>query len=687
MRLYVLLSCSVAMLAVSAAQAEDAPPARVETSRDIIVTAPFERARGDVLSGTSVLSGAALTRELRPTIGETLARLPGVSATSFGPNSSRPVLRGFQGERVRVLKDGIGSIDVSNTSVDHAVVVNPLTADRIEVLRGPAALLFGSSAIGGVVNVLDNRIPRRLPDAPVRVDALATYGSAARERSAFGQVDVPLAGKFVVHVDGSYLRTGDLRTAGFILAEPLRAAARLSPAASVRSLTNLRGRLPNSAAETWEIGAGAALVTDGGTLGASFSHYDSLYGVPIRFSLDPSVDAEQVRLKVKQDRADLRGEIDVADGFLQSIKLRAGFADYRHAEIDAAGVTGTTFLNKSIESRLELVQRERGGWRGATGGQFFVRDFNVIGAEAFVPKNTTQQFGVFTLQTYETGRFRGEIGARFEHTALQADASPTIGSPFYARKFDAYSGSLGGSYGLTDGIRVGISGSHTERAPAAEELFANGPHAGTQAFEIGNPNFRKETSNGIESSLRGSGDGYTFSVAVYHDWFNNFIYESQAGAVQDDLPVFQFRQAKARYWGVEGEASVKLAQFGSTTLNADLLGDMTRARIVRGGPVPRIPALRLLGGLEAQSERLDARVEVEWTDKQTRVAAFETRTPGFTLVNASVTLRPFGRDNRTSLVLSANNIFDVEARRAASFLKEYAPLSGRDFRVTGRVSF
>ena len=649
----VLGSATALVLAVPAA-AQPAPPYHSETAADIIVTAPFERDRSDVLTGTSVLTGAALTRQLRPTIGETLARLPGVSATSFGPNASRPVLRGFQGERVRVLKDGIGSFDVSNTSVDHAVVINPLTADRIEVLRGPATLLYGSSAIGGVVNVLDNRIPRRLPDEPVHIDALATYGSAANERSAFAQVDAPLFGKIVVHVDGSYSRTDDLRTGGSILSGPLRAAARNAGTADIRTLADLRRVLPNSAARTWEVAAGAALVTDGGTLGASFSRYDSLYGVPVRFSLDPMVEAEQVRLKIKQDRADLRGEIDIGGGFLQAIKLRVGFADYRHQEIQADGSIATTFLNQSIETRLEVVQRAQGGWRGAFGWQLMVRDFDVIGDEAFLPKNTTQQYGVFTLQTYETGRLKAEAGARYEHTALQADASATIGNPSFARRFDAVSGSLGASYGLGGGIRIGLNASHTERAPAAEELFANGPHAGTQAFEIGNPDFRKEVSNGIEATLRGAGEGYSFSIAGYHSWFSNFIYESQTGAIEDDLPVFQFNQARARYWGVEGEASIRLAQLGDFTINVDALGDFTRGRIIGIGPAPRIPPLRVLVGLEAQSARLDARVEVESTDRQTRVAAFETSTLGFTMVNASLAFRPFGRDSRTSVVLSAN---------------------------------
>ncbi len=687
MRKSVLLAASALAATAGPALAEAAPPANhVETPPEIIVTAPFERDRADVLSGTSVVAGTALTRDLRPSIGDTLAHQPGVSATSFGPNASRPILRGFQGERVRVLTDGIGSIDVSNTSVDHAVVINQLTADRIEVLRGPAALLFGSSAIGGVVNVVDSRIPRRVPDELVHVDAIANYGSASEERSASGTVDVPVAGKLVFHIDGSYSKTGDLSTGGFSLSPALRLQALASPDAGVRTLAALQGSLANSAARTWDVGAGAALITDGGNLGFNVSHYDSLYGVPPRYSLDPTVTAEEVRLQVRQTRVDGRAEINVGGALLDKIRFRGSFADYKHSEIDKTGAIGTTFLNKGWEGRLELVQARRGSWQGASGLQVAIRDFNVIGAEAFVPKNTTNQTGLFTLQSFDLGPLKAELGARYEHSVIEADASAVIGNPAYQRRYDAFSGSLGASYALTPSLKIGLSGSHTERAPGAEELFANGPHAGTQAFEIGDPNFVKETSNGIEATLRGEGDGYSFSFAAYQNWFENYIYEVETGQVRDALPVFQSRQAAARYFGVEGEASVRLAQIGDYTMNLDGVGDFTRATIVGRGAVPRIPPLRMLGGVEAQSDKIDARAEVEWTADQKRVAAFETPTKGYTMVNASLAWHPRGKGDRTSIVLSANNIFDVEARRHASFLKDFAPLAGRDIRVSARFT-
>jgi iron complex outermembrane recepter protein len=653
----------------------------------IVVTAIYARRQTDILSGTSVVTGDELTRELRTTIGETLSKQAGVSATSFGPNASRPVLRGFQGERVRVLADGIGSFDVSNTSVDHAVVINPLTADRIEVLRGPSALLFGSSAIGGVVNVIDSRIPRRMPSKGLHVDAIATYGTAADERSGGARVDLPLGDKFVIHVDGSYAKTNDLEIGGSVLTPALRAAAAASADPDIRDLADLRGRLPNSAGRTWDVAGGAALITSNGNLGFSVSRYDSLYGVPVRYSLDPAIEAEEVRLDARQTRVDLRGEVNPASGFLEAIRIRGGYADYKHDELEDTGEIGTTFSNDGWEGRLELVQREKKGWRGAIGAQFFIRNLNVVGEEKFLPKSETEQYGLFTVQSFDLGPLRAEVGGRIERSLLSANADDDLGNPDLSRKFTAVSGSAGASYEVATGWRIGLNASYTERAPSAEELFANGPHKGTQAFEVGDPTFKKERSKGLEATLRGNGEGYSLAASAYYSRFDNFIFEQPTGDVEDDLPVFEFLQADARYYGFEIEASARLAQIGGFAINLDGVGDYTRAKLKGGASLPRIPALRLLGGLEAQSDTINGRVEVEWVDDQRKVTTFETPTNGYTMVNASIGFKPLGADGGINLTLSANNIFDVNARRHASFLKDYAPLAGRDIRISARFSF
>ncbi|GGB25034.1 TonB-dependent receptor [Sphingomonas metalli] len=680
----------------------DAAVAASRQAPEIVITGILNQTEQDVLQGTSVLSGSELTRDLRPTIGETLARLPGVSATSFGPSASRPILRGFQGERIRVLTDGIGSIDVSNTSVDHPVVINPLLAERIEVLRGPSALLFGSSAVGGVVNVIDTRIPRRLPEKGYRFDGIADYGSAANERSASAAGDVAVGRHLVLHADGSYIKTDDLKIGGYALSPAARAAA-LSQVGlpqtgdepiDFAASAAIRGRLPNTASETWTAGVGATLITEGGQLGVSYSHYDSFYGVPIRYATAVGQEQEAPRLDVAQDRVDLRGEVYVNGPFIDSLRIRIGHADYRHAELEEDGSVGTQFFNNGTEGRFEVAQADRGGWKGASGIQYLNRLFDVVGDEAFLPANETNQTGLFTLQQYDAGKWKLAGGARYEWSSLAA--RPLTTQPQFVRgrrDFGAFSASLGASYALSDSVRIGLNGSHTERAPSAEELFANGPHAGTQAYELGNAGFRLEKGWALEATFHAHTDRFSLDASAYYNWFSNYISENAvdpsvcAAAAGDavDLPCFQYQQADARYWGVEADATAHLFAIGNTRLNLDVLGDYVRANVVDVGPVPRIPPARVLAGLEAQSDAITARAEIEHLFDQNRVAAFETPTRDYTVVNASVAFSPFGAGNRTQILLSANNIFDVNVRRHASFLKDFAPLAGRDLRATLRV--
>ena len=695
------LALAAPALAAPAPAADEAPPAdggadpHDHTPRDIVVTGALPRSRQDVLSGVAVIQGAQLDRQLRASIGETLDRTPGVSASSFGPTASRPVLRGLQGERVRLLTDGIGSIDVSNTSADHAAVVNPLLAERIEVLRGPQSLLYGSSAIGGVVNVIDRRIPTTVPTEPFHVGAVGTYGTAAKERALAGSAELMLGGGLIAHVDGSYDQTDDLRIGGYALTPALRATA-LRTAALVNIVPGtepdfaanaaVRGTLPNSAAKTWTGGAGLSYVAAGGMIGLSYTRTDSLYGIPMRLATEPGQSQEAPRLQLLQDRLDLRAAINPGGKIIDKVQLRVGYADYQHSELEPDGAVGTSFFNKGVEARLELTQAAHGAWRGATGVQFVNREFNVVGDEAFLPKNSTRQLGLFTLQTLDYGALKLEAGARLEHARLTA--SPRQDQPQFftgTRSFDTVSLSAGASYAVAPGWRIGLNLSRTERAPAAEELFANGPHAGTEAYEIGDPGLRMERANSIEAVLRGQGDGYSIEASAYHTWFDNFIYMARTGAVEDGLPVFQIGQSGARWTGFEVQGEVTLAQVGPWTAKADALADYVHATIDGFGPAPQIPPLRMLGGLGASTDRWDLRAEVERVTAQTRTAANETATPAYTMVNASLGWRPWGDDRPVTFLLSANNLFDVVARRHASLLKDYAPLAGRDIRITARL--
>lgn len=662
---------------------------------EIVVTAPYVE-RLDILSGTSTVTGEVLAEKTRAQLGDILASLPGVSATSFSPGASRPVLRGYQGNRVAVLTDGIGNIDASNTSADHAVTIDTLTVERVEVLRGPAVLLFGGQAVGGAVNALDKRIPRAVPDEPVHVDALAGYVRAARDWSGGASVDVPLNDRVVVHLDGSYRKSEDTRTGGYVLAPDLRSdvlgfatrqtnAGNLGGAAETRAIANARGRIPNSAVETWAAAGGVAFIDDGGNMGVSYSVYDTNYGVPDRPAIafaapGDSIVATPVTIGMRQYRADFRGEVNLGDGMFDKLRLRAGYADYAHTEFEGDEV-GTVFNSQGIEGRAELTQNDRGGWRGASGVQYQSRDLEAIGDEAFIPPNKTRAFGAFTLQEFTTGNFDAEIALRYDHAELRAD---TVG---LKRAFTNVSAAFGLGYHLGD-LKVGANISRTGRAPAVEELFSDGPHIATQAYELGDPDLKSERAWNGELYARYDTPGAGLSATLYTNRFDSFIYETETGDVEDDLPVFAYFQNDAKVWGVEFQGSKRLASFGDMNLSVDGVADYTRSKISSGGGnVPRIPPLRLLGGAELASDHLDVRGEVEYSADQTKTAAFETATAGFTLVNASATWRPFGRDRNIALIASANNIFDVTARRAASFTKDFVPLAGRDFRVTARVSF
>ncbi len=663
-----LLSVVLAPIAVRAEG--EAPPEALHApaGTDIIVTAPFARERFTLPTAAGVLEGEALVRDTRASLGETLARQPGVSASWFGPAASRPILRGFDGERVRILTDGIGSFDVSNTSADHAVAINPLTAARVEVVRGPASLLYGSAAIGGVVNVTDRRIPREVPAEAVHLDLSGFAGSAAREGGLGGHADIPV-GKtgLVLHADGNWSKSGDYRTGGYIYSADVRNAGDTE--------TLARGRVANSGAESQDVAVGAAFIGAGGSIGLALSRLESRYGIPNRLAHGE----ENVAIDMRRTRLDARAELPLSGAF-EALNFRFGWADYQHDEVESTGAVGTSFFSEGLESRLELVQAERNGWRGASGVQFLSRRIEAVGEEAYIPLNLTDQLGLFTLQQFDLGLVRAELGGRYEHSAVQA-----LGK---TRDFSAISASAGLSVALFDGFRLGLSLARTERAPAAEELFADGAHLATGSHETGNPDLVPERSLGAEAVLRGRGTGWRMEIAGFFSRFDNFIYQAPTGAEIDGLAAFEYRQAGARHWGMEAEGAATVARLGRTSIELTGLADFVRADLLAGrGHAPRIPPLRAIAGVEANAPHLGGRLELEHVTRQTRVAVNESETPAYSMVNASLSWRPFGEGSNSSIIASVNNMFDVEARRHASFLKDYAPLPGRDFRLAARFAF
>lgn len=669
---------------------------------NIIVSAQGLR-QLDLLAGTSVFEADEIQRNLSGQIGEVLVKLPGVSATTFSPGASRPVLRGFQGERVRVLVDGLGTADVSNTSVDHATTIDPLTAERIEVLRGPAVLLYGSQAIGGAVNVIDKRIPIRMPDEDFHLDALAAVDSVSNLRTGGASLDVPISSNVVFHVDGTWRKTDDLEIPGFQVSDALReelfeeadeeeAEGEFEEAEEYRELANQTGILPNSATESFIINSGLGVILGESTFGFSVGIYDTNYGVPTRPGAghhhgeeeggeeEGEEEEELVSIDLRQFRADFRGDIALGDGPFSRLKVRAGYSDYTHTEFEGDEV-GTTFDSQSLELRAELIQQESGAWRGASGLQYSHRDFFAVGAEAYVPPNITDQFALFTLQEFGTGPFQIEAAARFEATDVEAT---TLG---IQRDFQTFSGAIGFVYEGDEAFRTGINLSRAERAPSAEELFSDGPHIATQAFEIGDADLTTESAWGVEAFARGRVGTAEFSLAVFNQWFDNYIYLTDTGLEEDELPVFVYLQQDATYFGVEGEVEVQFADFAGFGLVGDLRGSYIRAELGDGTNVPRIPPLSLLGAIEAQSDAFDLRGEVQWFAAQDEVAEFETATDDFALVNFLVSWRPLANRQNVTFQLAADNVFDVTGRRHASFTKDFVPLPGRNIRASVRLSF
>lgn len=655
----------------------------------IIVTGRLFSSERDSIAPPVVLSGDLLDRNIRPQLGDMLAALPGVSASGFAPGASRPVLRGFDAARVRLLVNGVGSLDASTVSADHAVAIDTLSVERIEVLHGPEVLLYAGDPAGGAVNVIDRRIPRAVPENGFALDAAASYGSAADSTGLGAAVDVALAPRLAAHFDASWGRSDDLRVGGDVLSPELKrdvlaAAAALDAegdtagAEELTALGNARGRLADSATRSTTLGAGLAFIDAGGDIGISVERFRTTYGIPAR----PEAGAhEPVSIALRQTRFDARGGINFSSGVLQRLQFSGAYGTYQHEERHG-GVAEATFRSRGIETRLEAVQAERGGWHGATGLQFADRSLTIIGDERLMPDNTTQNLALFTQQHLRLGALHLEGAARYENVAVRARPNGD------RRSYDLWSGVAGVAWDATDTLTFHANLQQGQRAPTAEELFIDGVHEASQSYQIGNAAFRVEKSTGVEGGLKfRSSNGLVLSVIGFLTDFDDFITAVPTGDIAEGVPVYAFLQAQARFRGVEAEGSAPIASWGDRTLRVDAGIDYTHAQLVGIGPVPRIPPLRLRGGVELGSPVLTLRGDVEWNARQNRVATFDNRTAAFTLVGMSATWRPMGEDGPVTLTLAADNLLNVTGRRAASETRDFVPIAGRDVRISAAFHF
>lgn len=635
----------------------------------------------DLAQGTSILAGDALLRQVRSTLGDTLANTPGVSASYYGPGASRPIIRGLGGDRVRMLSDGVGALDASNISPDHNVAVEPLFASRIEVLRGPATLLYGSSAVGGVVNVIDNRIPAQPGDGSAHGTLEGRGGGANDERTGVAAVNAGNA-RLAVQVNALRQRTSDLDIPG---------VARIDDDAPA---DQPRGTLPNTASDTKSGSVGLTGFWSAGHLGASLDRYETTYGVP-------NGEESPVTIAMKQTRFDLDGGITEPFGPFRSATLHFGYSRYRHSELDGPDVA-TTFNNRAWEGRIELPHAAIGPVTGTIGLQSSFSDFSAVGEEVVTPPSRTASNAVFMLEELKHGPVTYQFGARYDSASVRlGEVDPDLPSiPGYdatsneKKTFGSVSASLGAVYYPTPDYSLGVSLAFSERAPTAQELFSNGPHGGTDAYEVGTGGLGLERSLGLDVSLRKRAGAITGSVSGFVNRFENYIFEQRLGAdvlpasVTDGLTPYQFAARDALFYGAEAEVTLHLVDRPNHRVHLTLLSDFVHAEQTTDHvPLPRMPPVRVGVRLDYEDARWNAGVELRHAYRQNRFDAGETSTADYTLLNASVIyLLPAGRLNY-QLFVRGDNLANAEARVATSFLKDLAPLPGRGVSAGLRLRF
>jgi iron complex outermembrane receptor protein len=632
-----------------------------------VTASPLARAQDEINAPTTVLAGAELAQRLQPTLGETLSGLPGVDSTYFGPGASRPIIRGLGGDRIRVLTGGVGTIDASVISPDHAVSLDPLLIDRVEIVRGPASLLYGGGAIGGVVNIIDGRIPETLPVAPVTGRFEVRGNSGADERAAAGVV-TGAAGKLAWRLDGFRRKTDDVRIPG-LGPTPAVAAEMMA-----NGETPSDGTLINSATETSGGAAGLSYIGESGHLGAAYSGFDSLYG---------TVAEQEVTIKLRQRRFDAHGEWLKPVGILRAAKFNFGLADYLHDEFEGTAL-GTRFKNKGYEGRFELLHEKLGAFEGALGFQSGRSHFEAIGQEAFLPPTVTQSNALFLYEEAVRGAVTWQFGARAERQTI----TPEIGSGLDARSHSLATFTGGAVWKLNADYALALSLSANERAPNAQELFADGPHVGTHTFEVGDPALGVEKSTGFDLSLRKRRGFVTGEVSVFVNRFNGYIFEQNTGDEEDGLPVFAYVQRDAKLYGGEAELTFHLHGTKSYIADLRLFADSVRAtNTTDGTPLPRITPVRFGAAFDWRYGPWSFNAELRHVESQRRIAPVETATAGYELLSLGGSWRfDLGR-TKGEVFLRVTNLLDETARVHASFLKDLAPLPGRDVSFGLRLNF
>ncbi len=650
-------------LAEGAAPADAAPPGP-STGPDIVVTAsPIGHDRDDTPAIAVKVNAEDILHQGGASIADALARVPGISATGFATGASRPIIRGMDATRVRILEDGTSASDVSDIGPDHGIPIDPLAARSIEVVRGAGTLRYGSQAIGGVVNVLNNRVPTQLPSAPLSAEVNGTYGSVSNMWQDAGLVDAAI-GHLALHADGFARDAGNYDT-------PL----------GVQQNSFFRG-YGGSVGGSYFFGA-----DNGSHVGAAITQYDAKYGIP----------SDTTYIDMRQTKVMTRASIALGDGLLSRLNLDGSYANYAHDEKEPDGTIDTTFHNKEYNGRAELLLNRIGFIdNSALGFEYQHRDFSAVGDDSsYLFPATMQSFAGYLFTDTRIGdRLHVEASGRLENVRLQGTpASNVMTRPEYT----PLSGAIGALYQLTPAVKLGVTFSSTGRAPALTELFARGGHDGPNTFETGDPTLKIERANSLEGTLRIRSGPFRFDGSVYSSWFHNYIYGDLTGRTCDDdgtcavggdgdLRELNYRQQDAHFRGAEAEASYDVVRTARGVYRFNLLADYTRATLGNGGNVPRIPPYRIGGGLNWSGERLDTGFNLIYAGRQDKAGAFDTPTPSYVSLDGQLAVRPFTTMPGVELALVGQNLTNDVQRLATALNKDQVVMPGRRIMVTLKIA-
>ena len=682
-----------------------------ETMQEVIITAtPLRTTTLETAQPVLLLSADLLRRSLATNLGDTLANQPGLSSTSFGPIASRPVIRGQGGLRVQVYQDGAETLDVAALSDDHAVSIDPAFADRIEVLHGPAALMYGSASAAGAVNVVTDRLPLRNTDGPIETRLELRGDSANDERAVALRSGGHLGSGWQWRVDGFSKRSGDLSIADFVESPALRAEL----AAEGETVGDERGELHNTDAKSEGGSVGLGWSGDSLAVALSLSGYRNDYGLPEGGhahgehtdeldGLDADhADHEDVRIDLEQHRVDLAGEWRPTAGWIERWSLRLARNDYEHAEIEDS-IPATRYGQLGYETRLTADRRSDDVGRGVLGLQYRDLDFAALGDEAFLPPSRTRSLGLFFFEERRFGALLVEAGARWERQTL--DAHDAASSRY---RDDAVSASIGSVWTSSPQTRWSLQLTRTQRHPTATELYADGAHLALQRYELGNADLGVETARTVDLAWRhnDADDRWQSKISLFVSDYRDYIFAAPLGLDDDHaehahehdhdhgeaLREVEYRATDARFHGLEAEWSIReLAKVAQGGLGLRLFGDLVRARDADGHALPQIPPLRIGGELNWSRGPWRVGLESLWHDAQTRLADNELRTDGYNLLAADIAYRHTYRHGAGAATmlwfLRGQNLLDEDARRHASPLKDVAPLAGRAVSAGVRVEF